>query len=50
MHDWHPRVGRAILEHWKFAEQIAMAIGDQNAWDRPSSDSGPLTDVLIAAT
>jgi len=50
VHDWHPRIGRAILEHWRFPQRIVLAVADQNAWDRPSSGAGPLTDVLVVAT
>jgi HD-like signal output (HDOD) protein len=49
-HDWHPRIGRAILEHWKFPERVTLAVGDQNAWDRPTTGASRLTDVLIVAT
>jgi HD-like signal output (HDOD) protein len=49
MHDWHPRIGSAILRHWRFPERIAAAVADQNAWERPTS-GGVLTDLLIAAT
>ncbi len=49
-HDWHPRIGRMILEHWKFPERIVFAVADQNAWDRPAEGGTPLTDVLIVAT
>jgi len=48
--DWHPRIGRGILEHWKFHPDIVAAVADQNAWDRLSATREPLTDVLIAAT
>jgi len=50
-HDWHPRIGSAILEHWKFPERVVRAVADQNAWDRPTpGGGGALTDVLIVAT
>ncbi len=49
-HDWHPRIGSAILEHWKFPERITRAVADQNAWDRPTAGGSRLTDVLIVAT
>jgi HD-like signal output (HDOD) protein len=49
VHDWHPRIGSAILEYWKFPEPIVRAVADQNAWDRPATGNR-LTDVLIAAT
>jgi HD-like signal output (HDOD) protein len=50
VHDWHPRIGSAILAHWKFPEHVVRAVADQNAWDRPSGGGGALTDVLIVAT
>ncbi len=50
VHDWHPRIGSAILEHWKFPEHVVRAVADQNAWDRPTGGGGALTDVLIVAT
>ena len=49
-HDWHPRIGSAILEHWKFPERVVRAVADQNAWDRPTVGGSGLTDVLIVAT
>lgn len=49
-HDWHPRIGSAILEHWKFPERVVRAVADQNAWDRPTAGGSALTDVLIVAT
>jgi HD-like signal output (HDOD) protein len=50
VHEWHPRIGRAILEHWKFPERVVMAVADQNAWERPTAGDDRLTDVLIAST
>jgi HD-like signal output (HDOD) protein len=50
LHDWHPQIGRSILEHWKFPEAIAAAVGEQNAWDRPRGPGSGLPDVLVAAT
>ncbi|HUO79743.1 MAG TPA: HDOD domain-containing protein [Steroidobacteraceae bacterium] len=49
-HDWHPRIGAAILAHWRFPEPVVLAVTDQNAWERPPSGGGALTDVLIVAT
>ena len=49
LHDWHPRIGRAILEHWRFPPRIALAVADQNAWERERGGNA-LADVLIAAT
>jgi HD-like signal output (HDOD) protein len=50
LHDWHPRIARAILQHWNFPAEIADAIGDQNAWDGPNPRAERLTDILVAAT
>ena len=50
LHDWHPRVARAILSQWNFPESIVNAVGDQNQWDRPGEGEDRLTDVLVAAT
>ena len=49
VHDCHPAIGRAILQHWKFPEGISMAVAEQHAWDLPERLGGPLGDVLIAA-
>lgn len=50
LHDWHPRIGRAILTQWRFPEAIVDAVGDQNQWDRVGTGGEPLSDVLVAAT
>jgi HD-like signal output (HDOD) protein len=50
LHDWHPQIGRSILEHWKFPEHICTAVGEQNSWDRPKSPASALPDVLVCAT
>lgn len=50
VHDWHPRIGRLILEHWKFPPAIVLAVAEQNAWDQPSVGGTRLSDVLIVAT
>jgi HD-like signal output (HDOD) protein len=50
MRDWHALLGRAILQHWKFAPNIVDAVGDQDARDGAATGSDRLTDVLIVAT
>jgi len=50
VHEWHPRVGRAILKHWEFPAAVAAAVGAQNNWKRESYGGDALTDILIAAT
>ena len=47
--DWHPRIARSILEHWKFPSAIIAAVADQNAWERETRGDEKLTDLLIAA-
>lgn len=49
LHDWHPRIGAGVLEHWKFPASIVHAVADQNATDGSTAGGEPLTDVLIAA-
>ena len=40
MNEWHPQIGKSILENWEFPEQIIQAVGEQ-------ADKGAdLTDVL----
>ena len=26
---WHPSIGKAILENWEFSEEMAQAVGEQ---------------------
>lgn len=49
LHDWHPQIGRSVLEHWDFPEAIVEAIADQNSWERPRGRAGGLHDVLVCA-
>ncbi|MGB6307838.1 MAG: HDOD domain-containing protein [Steroidobacteraceae bacterium] len=49
VHEWHPRIARAILKHWGFALPIVAAVGDQTSWDRESQGGDSLTDILIAS-
>src|SRR5258708_15552654 len=50
LNNGHPRIAGAILGHWKFAPSIVSAVSNQDATDLPAAGTGPLTDVLIAAT
>ena len=47
---WHPQIGRAILEHWRFPEHVALAVGEQNVPDRPRGAASVLPDVVVCAT
>ena len=46
---WHPQIGKAVLENWQFAEEMAVAIGDQFEYERRWRHDADLTDVLIAS-
>jgi HD-like signal output (HDOD) protein len=49
LHDWHPQIGQAILEHWKFPAGVCAAVGEQNVWDRSRGPGSALVDTLVAA-
>ena len=46
--EWHPAIGKAILESWEFPEEIAQAVGDQHDLAR-SPELPDLADVLAVA-
>jgi HD-like signal output (HDOD) protein len=50
VHEWHPRIARAILKHWGFAPAIVAAVGAQTSWDRETQSGDALTDILVVAT
>ncbi len=45
--DWHPSIGKAVLENWGFVEAMSDAVGDQANYDRKPKREADLTDVLI---
>jgi HD-like signal output (HDOD) protein len=47
--DWHPSIGKAVLENWGFAEEMSAAVGDQNDHERRWVHDGELTDILIVS-
>jgi HD-like signal output (HDOD) protein len=47
--DWHPSIGKAVLENWDFAEEMSAAVGDQNDYERRWVHDGELTDILIVS-
>ncbi len=47
--EWHAQIGRAILENWEFAEEMAAAVGNQTDLDREGSEAADLGDVIAAA-
>lgn len=49
LRDWHPSIGKAILETWGFPEAVAEAVGQQDDIERAISGHVDLTDVLTVA-
>ncbi len=47
--DWHAQIGRSILEHWGFSEDLVAAVGDQDDPDRDGVAIADLGDVLAVA-
>jgi HD-like signal output (HDOD) protein len=47
--DWHPSIGKAILENWGFAEAVAQAVGDQLDHSRTQMQPPDLSDIIAAA-
>jgi HD-like signal output (HDOD) protein len=45
--DWHPSIGKAVLENWGFVEGMCDAVGDQATYERKPNREADLTDVLI---
>jgi HD-like signal output (HDOD) protein len=44
--DWHASIGKAILENWEFADEIACAVADHEDITREHSGPSDLTDVV----
>ncbi|HMK86137.1 MAG TPA: HDOD domain-containing protein [Steroidobacteraceae bacterium] len=47
--EWHPPIGKAILENWEFSEAMAHAIGDQEDLGRTEPEMPDLSDVVAIA-
>jgi HD-like signal output (HDOD) protein len=46
---WHASIGKAVLDSWGFAAEIAEAVADQADHERRSESGADLTDVLIVS-
>lgn len=46
MRDWHASIGKAILENWEFAEEIATAVAQHEDIAREHSGPVDLTDIV----
>jgi len=49
MRDWHTGVGRAILESWRFSEELATAVDEHEMLERSVLGQADLTDVVLVA-
>ena len=47
--EWHPSIGRAVLEKWGFEAVLCEAVGCQLDYARKSKRAADITDVLIAS-
>ena len=46
--EWHPSIGRAVLEKWGFEDVMCEAVGSQHEYDRKPKRAADITDVVIA--
>ena len=49
LQDWHPGVGRAIVEAWGFPEPIAVAVDEHEVLDREHPGRADVADVVLVA-
>lgn len=49
LEQWHPSIGKAILENWEFSEAMAQAVGEQEEHDRSEPEIADLSDILAVA-
>ena len=49
LEQWHPSIGKAILENWEFSEAMAQAVGDQEELDRTEPEVADLSDIIAVA-
>jgi HD-like signal output (HDOD) protein len=47
--EWHPSIGKAILETWEFPEDMARAVGEQEDHTRTEPEAPDLADVVSIA-
>ena len=46
--DWHPVIGKSVLQQWGFAEAMGEAVALQGNYQRGGDPEPDLTDILIA--
>ena len=49
LQDWHPGVGRAIVEAWGFPEPIAVAVDEHEVLDREHAGRPDVADIVLVA-
>jgi HD-like signal output (HDOD) protein len=49
LEQWHPSIGKAILENWEFPEAMAQAVGEQEELDRTEPEIADLSDIIAVA-
>lgn len=49
LHEWHPGIGRAIIETWGFPDVIAVAVDEHEWLERDDSEGVSITDIVIVA-
>jgi len=47
--EWHPRLGRAVIESWGLPEDLAAAVGEHQACALEAPEPPRLTDVVAVA-
>lgn len=47
--DWHPQIGKAVLENWGFAEEMSNAVGEQDDQERRWMRGEELSDILVVS-
>jgi HD-like signal output (HDOD) protein len=47
--DWHPSIGKAVLENWQVGDAVAQAVNDQMDIDRAARGEPDLSDILIVS-
>ena len=49
LEQWHPSIGKAILENWEFSEAMAQAVGEQEELERNGPEIADLSDIIAVA-
>jgi HD-like signal output (HDOD) protein len=49
LQDWHPAIGRAIIDTWEFPDAIAEAADEHELLEREHYGAADITDIVIVA-